>query len=91
MFDVVLNMNAVKRKTLLKRGRIDIVQFLRDLPSTHHFSKTFTVDVVSATVSMSLSSLVCIGGLVGLYYIYVYVLFVFIACWYFIRDKWNLQ
>lgn len=37
--------------TLLKKGRIDIVQFLRDLPNTRHFSKTFTVDVVSATVS----------------------------------------
>ncbi len=36
---------------MLKHGRIDIVQLLRDLPQTKHHPGTFSVDVLKATVS----------------------------------------
>lgn len=39
-----------KRRSSLKQGRIDIVHFLRGLPRTTHHSKTFSVDVIRATV-----------------------------------------
>ena len=41
-----------KRRSLLKSGRIDIVQFLRDLPKTKHHSPTISVDVIRASVSV---------------------------------------
>ena len=40
-----------KRLSALKRGRIDIVQLLKNLPRTKHIPSTFTVDVVRTTVS----------------------------------------
>ena len=44
-------LNTAKRQSLLKHGRIDIVQFLRDLPRTKHQSDLFEVDVIRAAVS----------------------------------------
>ena len=40
----------VKRQSLVKRGRIDIVQCLRDLPPTKNHLSSFNVDVMRATV-----------------------------------------
>ena len=43
-----------KKISLLKHGRIDIVQCLRDLPRTRHHPGAFSVDVIKATVSLHL-------------------------------------
>lgn len=45
----------MKRSSLLKHGKIDIVQFVRDLPPTKHYKELFEVDIMMATVS-------CDGG-----------------------------
>ena len=42
---------VAKKLSLLKHGRIDIVQCLRDLPKTRHHPGAFSVDVIRATVS----------------------------------------
>ena len=42
---------VAKKISLLKHGRIDIVQCLRDLPKTRHHPGAFSVDVIRATVS----------------------------------------
>ena len=39
-----------KRQSLVKHGRIDIVQCLRDLPPTKNHLSSFNVDVMRATV-----------------------------------------
>ena len=49
--DWPLTLSTVKKSSLLKHGRIDIVQCLRDLPKTKHISHSFNVDVFKATVS----------------------------------------
>ncbi|XP_064402613.1 nuclear RNA export factor 1-like isoform X2 [Halichondria panicea] len=38
-----------KRMTMLKRGQLDVVQFLRGLPRTVHYSKSFIVDCLYST------------------------------------------
>ncbi len=43
-----------KRITMLKRGQLDVVQFLRDLPRTVHYSKSFIVDCLYSTVSAAI-------------------------------------
>lgn len=40
-----------KRNSLLKHGRIDIVQFIRDLPKTQHHNQLFQVDLMTSSVS----------------------------------------
>jgi len=42
--------NAAKVTSLLKHGRIDIVQFVRDLPKTNHHRELFEVDIMTFTV-----------------------------------------
>ncbi len=58
--------SAVKRSALLKHGRIDIVQFIRDLPRTKHCVELFEVDVmamVKLQIGMSFHIGVdCAGG-----------------------------
>ena len=44
---------TAKRSSLLKHGKIDIVQFIRDLPRTKHYKELFEVDVMVATVSVN--------------------------------------
>ena len=46
---------ADKRISLLKHGRIDIVQFIRDLPKTQHHSQLFQVDLMTSSVSSTYS------------------------------------
>jgi hypothetical protein len=41
--------DPIKRQSLVKRGRIDIVQCLRDLPPTKNHLSSFNVDVMRAT------------------------------------------
>ena len=43
-----------KRITMLKRGQLDVVQFLRGLPRTVHYSKSFIVDCLYSTVSAAI-------------------------------------
>lgn len=43
-----------KRMTMLKRGQLDVVQFLRGLPRTVHYSKSFIVDCLYSTVSAAI-------------------------------------
>ena len=40
-----------KRSSLIKHGRIDIVQCLRQLPRSFHIASSFSVDVMKASVS----------------------------------------
>ena len=46
----VCNTILGKRTSLVKHGRIDIVQCLRDLPRTKNHLPSFSVDVMRATV-----------------------------------------
>ena len=56
---------TVKKSSLLKHGRIDIVQCLRDLPKTKHISHTFNVDVFKATVSYGFALDILVDAVVG--------------------------
>ena len=52
---------VAKKISLLKHGRIDIVQCLRDLPKTRHHPGAFSVDVIRATVSSVWCTCVCMS------------------------------
>ena len=52
---LTLYIPIAKRATLLKNGRIDIVQCLRQLPRTFHIASTFNVDVMKASVIIIMS------------------------------------
>ena len=46
-----LSLSLGKRSSLIKHGRIDIVQCLRQLPRSFHIASSFSVDVMKASVS----------------------------------------